>query len=136
MADGAGMSSPNEVLSELLELAGWSPRRLAREINKLFGVGPSSESAPYYWRDQGGVPHAPIPSLVVFVLARQLGKQLTMDAVWGSRAVESHVVVPASLGFDLPWNHASTLQIADDWLMAGLLDRRYFLTVSGATLAQ
>jgi hypothetical protein len=37
---------------------------------------------------------------------------------------------------DGPWTIASTMLVADDWLLGGLVDRRLFLSVSGATLAR
>jgi hypothetical protein len=37
---------------------------------------------------------------------------------------------------DGPWSQASTMLVAEDWLLGGLVDRRLFLSVSGAALAQ
>jgi hypothetical protein len=53
----------NQVLAACLVEAGLTPRALAREINRLFGPGTVAETAPYYWRDSGGVPRAPLPAL-------------------------------------------------------------------------
>jgi hypothetical protein len=130
------MSMTNASLAMHLELAGWSPRKLGREINRLFGPGTVSETAPYYWRDRGGMPHAPLPALAAFALSRQLGRPVSVEALWEGGATESAMVMTSDSGFDLPWNFAATLQVADDWLMASMLDRRIFLTVSGATLAR
>ncbi|WP_230415997.1 hypothetical protein [Micromonospora tarapacensis] len=42
----------------------------------------------------------------------------------------------ASTGMDGPWTLASTMLVAEDWLLGGLVDRRMFLSVSGAALTQ
>ncbi|WP_425468088.1 carph-isopro domain-containing protein [Pseudonocardia kunmingensis] len=52
----------NQVLAELLTELGWSPRALARKVNRLHGAGTVAESAPYHWRDSGGLPRPPIPA--------------------------------------------------------------------------
>ncbi len=35
---------------------------------------------------------------------------------------------------DLPWSRTGTMGLLDDWVRAGLLDRRHFLAVSGAAV--
>jgi hypothetical protein len=129
-------TTPNGVLGGLLEEANWSPRALAREINKLFGHGTVSDTAPYYWRDSGGVPHTPLPMLAAYVLSRHLGRSIEPRHIWQNADVNSPSVVPAISGFDLPWSVASTKQVAQEWAMSGLIDRRAFLAVSGAALAR
>jgi hypothetical protein len=46
------------------------------------------------------------------------------------------MVLPASAGMDGLWTLTSTMQVAEDWLLGGLVDRRLFLSVSGTALAQ
>jgi len=130
------VAAPNPMLTAHLEEAGWSPRALAREINRLFGPGTVSDTAPYYWRDSGGVPHPPLPSLAAHVLSRRLGRAVDVDDLWQGAALDSSAVVPATSGMDLPWSVDSTVRVAQDWLMAGLVDRRVFLAVSGGALAR
>ena len=40
----------------------------------------------------------------------------------------------ADSGMDVPWSRDSALQILEDWLFSGLMDRRIFLAVSGTAL--
>jgi len=40
----------------------------------------------------------------------------------------------ADSGMDVPWSRESALQILEDWLLSGLMDRRIFLAVSGTAL--
>jgi hypothetical protein len=129
VADG-----PNEVLTSLLEELGWSPRALARRINHVFGVGTVAETAPYHWRDSGRTPRPPLPQLAAWVLSRELGRPVTAVELWKGRVSGSPLVLPADLDMDGPWSRASTLGLLEDWVVAGLLDRRHFLAVSGATI--
>jgi hypothetical protein len=138
--DVAAMPTPdqrhNAVLAACLVEAGWSPRQMAREINAVFGTGTVSESAPYYWRDAGGVPHPPLPALAAYVLSRHLGRSITVAELWQDRATDSPHILPATAGLDQPWTPDGTQRIAEDLLLSGLIDRRVFLTVSGAGLAR
>lgn len=125
----------NEPLAALLADAGWTPRALARELNATFGQGTVSATAPYFWRDHGGVPHAPLPALVSYALSNRLGRRVTVADIWGDRAPDSPQVQLASAGMNHPWSVAGTRMVAQDWLAGGLVDRRHFLAVSGSTLA-
>lgn len=124
----------NPVLSAYLVEAGWSPRALAREINKLFGTGTVSETAPYYWRDSGGVPHPRLPAFTAHVLSQRLGRPVEVAQLWRG-ASNSASILLATSGLDLSWTVDSTVRVAHDWVMAGLTDRRVFLAVTGAALA-
>lgn len=136
------MASPadrtNYALSARLAEAGLTPRTLARELNRLFGPGTLAETAPYYWRDAGGVPRPPLPTLTAYVISRHLGRVVTARDLWPGQHEDpgATLVLPASTGMDGPWNRASTMLVAEDWLLGGLVDRRLFLSVSGAALAQ
>ncbi|MGH2371010.1 MAG: carph-isopro domain-containing protein [Chloroflexota bacterium] len=129
MADG-----PNEVLTSLLDELGWSPRALARRINHVFGAGTVADTAPYHWRDNGRTPRPPLPELTAWVLSRELGRPVTAAELWKGRANGSPLVLPADIDMGGPWSRASTLGLLDDWVVAGLLDRRHFLAVSGTTI--
>lgn len=118
--------------------AGLTPRTLARELNRRFGEGTLAETAPYYWRDAGGVPRPPLPTLTAYVISRRLGRVVTVTDLWPGQGADADatLVLPATAGMDGPWTPASTMLVADDWLLGGLVDRRLFLSVSGAALAQ
>lgn len=59
---------------------------------------------------------------------------MTTAELWKGRASGSPLVLPADIDMDGPWSRASTLGLLDDWVVAGLLDRRHFLAVSGTTI--
>jgi len=126
----------NPVLASLMVEASLSPRALAREINRLVGSGTVAETAPYYWRDSGGVPREPLPSLAAYVLSRRLGRIIGVRDLWKGRATDATRLVPADAGMGQSWTLPTTLSIAEDWLLGGLLDRRMFLAVSGDVLAR
>ncbi len=127
----------NPALGEHLAEAGLGPRALAREVNRLFGAGTVAETAPYYWRDAGGFPRPPLPALTAYILSRHLGRVITARDLWPGQADHDGTsVIPASAGMDGPWTLANTMLVADDWLLGGLVDRRLFLSVSGAALAR
>jgi len=126
---------PNEELAALLAEAGCTPRALARQLNAAFGQGTVSATAPYFWRDHGGIPHAPLPALVAYVLSDRLGRRVTPARIWGSHAADSPQLQLASAGMNHPWSIAGTRIVAHDWVVGGLVDRRQFLAVSGSALA-
>ncbi len=126
----------NHPLAAHLAEAGLTPRALAREMNRLFGPGTVAETAPYYWRDTGGLPRDPLPALAAYVLSRHLGRVVTVGELWQGRAADTTLFMPADAGMNRPWTLASTLLVAEDWLLGGLLDRRLFLSVTGAALAR
>jgi hypothetical protein len=125
---------PNEVLTSILDELGWSPRALARRINHVFGAGTVADTAPYHWRDSGCTPRPPLPELAAWVLSRELGRPVTAAELWKGRASGSPLMLPADIDMDGPWSRAGTLAMLDDWVVAGLLDRRHFLAVSGTTI--
>jgi hypothetical protein len=124
----------NSALAQCLEALGWAPTTLARKINGLFGAGTVSVSAPYYWLETGGIPRPPLPTLAAYVLSRHLGRLVTVEELWHGRASSSPLLAPADAGMDVPWSSAGTLQLLEDWLLGGLMDRRTFLAISGSTL--
>jgi hypothetical protein len=116
--------------------AGLSPRSLAREINRLAGAGTVAETAPYHWRDAGGVPRDPLPGLTAYILSRHLGRIVTVGDLWQGRAADATLFLPADVGMGRSWTPASTVAFMEDWLLGGLLDRRVFLSVTGAALTR
>lgn len=126
----------NRVLAELLAELGWSPRALARRINRLYGAGTVAESAPYHWRDRGGVPRPPIPTYVANALGRELGRIVSVEELWQGRAPEVPMTLTADEGIGMqPWSRDGMLAILQDWVAAGIVDRRHFLAVTGAAMA-
>lgn len=113
---------------------GWSPRALARRINQVLGVGSVASTSPYHWRDSGCVPRPPLPELTAWVLSRELGRPVTVAELWQGRTSGSPLVLPADIEMDGPWSRASALRLISDWVVAGLLDRRHFLSISGAAI--
>jgi hypothetical protein len=128
------MSSPNEILSRYLLLAGWNPKVFARKINKLCGYPAVAETAPYYWRDEGGVPQPPVPQVAAHALSQQLGRTITVEELWKGRAAGSGLWVSADEGMSTAWTTEETARLAEDWMLGGLTDRRTFLAVSGPAL--
>src|SRR3954463_12817284 len=103
MSRSTGKAGPNEVLSAYLAEAGWSPRAFARELNRLLGETAVSDTAPYYWRDSGGVPGPPIPSVAAYALSCRLGRTVTVAELWEGRTRESGSVLSATLAMAGPW---------------------------------
>ena len=106
--------------------AGLTPRTLARELNRLFGPGTLAETAPYYWRDAGGIPRPPLPTLTAYVISRHLGRVVTVrTSGLGKTTPRCH---PGLAG--QRWHgrsvdtRAGTMRVAEDWLLGGLVDRR------------
>jgi hypothetical protein len=123
------------VLAELLAELGWSPRALARRLNRLYGAGTVAESAPYHWRDSGGIPRPPIPTYVATALGRELGRIVSVEELWRGRAPESPMILTADEGIGVqPWSRNGMLAILEDWVVSGLVDRRQFLAVTGAAI--
>lgn len=121
------------VLEGLLRELGWTPRLLARRLNRNFGPGIVAETAPYHWC-RGGVPRPPLPSLVAHLLSTELGRLVTVQELWLGAATDSPLMIPADAGLHQPWTKTGALSAVDDWVVAGLLDRRQFLAVSGVSL--
>ncbi|MET9241293.1 carph-isopro domain-containing protein [Nonomuraea sp. NPDC003709] len=124
----------NPVLAACLEELGWSPKALARKLNKVFGPGTVAESAPYHWRDCASVPRSPLPMMTAYVLSQEMGRVISVGELWQGRAPESPMLVPASGGLELPWTAQALWRIVEDWVVGGLVDRRQFLAISGSGL--
>ncbi|MDF3290508.1 hypothetical protein [Streptomyces silvisoli] len=72
------------VLTTCLARLGWSPERLAREINRVCGPGTISVKAPYNWL-KGARPRGQLPDVVARILSKELGEPLTAEAIWAAR---------------------------------------------------
>ncbi len=78
-------------LAEVLAWAGWTPRRLGREINSwLLRHHRQSErihpTAPYAWVRKGSCPYDPYPSITAAVLSEHLGRGITIAGLWPHRS--------------------------------------------------
>ncbi|MFD4751838.1 carph-isopro domain-containing protein [Streptomyces sp. NPDC058426] len=125
---------PNAVLAGCLDELGWSPKALARKLNRVFGTGTVAESAPYHWRDAGALPRSPLPAMTAYVLAQELGRLVSVADLWQGRAGDSSALVPADTDLAKPWTRNGMEAIVEDWVRGGLVDRRRFLAISGAGL--
>ncbi|WLW58712.1 carph-isopro domain-containing protein [Streptomyces sp. YU58] len=124
----------NEVLSGCLDELGWSPKAFARKLNRVFGVGTVAESAPYHWRDTGGVPRSPLPTMAAYVLSQELGRVISVEQLWQGRAADSPVLIAADASLGHAWDVQGLGHIVENWVLGGLLDRRRFLAISGSGL--
>ncbi|BFO14023.1 hypothetical protein SHKM778_04110 [Streptomyces sp. KM77-8] len=132
MAPQAG--KPNAVLARCLDELGWSPKALARKLNRVFGAGTVAESAPYHWRDAGSLPRSPLPMMAAYVLSQELGRPVPVAELWQGRVGDSSTLVPADTDLVRPWTVQGMEATVGDWVMGGLVDRRRFLAISGAGL--
>ncbi|GGM63614.1 hypothetical protein GCM10012275_37750 [Longimycelium tulufanense] len=78
-------------LRAYLDRLGWSPERLAKEINRVSGPGAISSKAPYAWL-RGSYPRGNTPRLVAEILGCHLGENVTVEKVWPDKW--RHVVPP------------------------------------------
>ena len=131
---GVRSSGPNVVLTAALAELGWSPKNLARRLNREFGPGTVAETAPYHWRDAGAVPRAPLPAMTAHLLSQELGRMVTVGELWQGKAADSVMLLAASMGLDRAWTMTDLEDIVEDWIRGGLVDRRRFLAISGAGL--
>lgn len=126
----------NSELARCLDELGWSPRTLARRINRLAGPNCVSESGPYYWRDKGGVPHSPVPGIAAHVLSCELGRSVTAEQLWQGRADDGAPLIPSTAGTEDAWSEEGMLRVIEEWLSRGLTDRRISLAVSGSAITR
>lgn len=131
---GTGLGQPNSVLAAALDELGWTPKMLARRLNREFGAGTTAESAPYHWRDAGAVPRTPLPAMTTHLLSQELGRVISIGELWHGRATDTVSLLTAGQGLDRAWTMNDLEDIVDDWVRGGLVDRRRFLAISGAGL--
>ncbi|GAA0359265.1 hypothetical protein NE235_17270 [Actinoallomurus spadix] len=138
--DNCKAGKPNEKLKDLLEEVGWRPESLARRINAAISTMRRENrqihhKTPYRWLNRGEVPHAPVPEVVVWLLADATGRDLTFDQVWPRGAPRSSLLLPADHRLDLPWDAGGLLRLLEEWSHP-MLTRRTFMAVSGMTLTR
>ncbi|SDT76676.1 hypothetical protein SAMN05216371_5241 [Streptomyces sp. TLI_053] len=102
----------NEELARILHQLGWSPERLAREVNLTLParLGISS-TAPYKWRDRGMVPRSPHDQAVCEVFSRTLGIAVTYEQLWGRMGGHRGAKILSPRLLTDPWT-ADTAQTA------------------------
>ncbi|MGH3449066.1 MAG: carph-isopro domain-containing protein [Nocardioidaceae bacterium] len=105
------------MLAGLLTELNWSPRDLARRLNRLYGPRMVAETAPYHWRDAGRVPRPPVPTYVAAVLGRELGRPISLDEPWQGRAAGFPGVLSADTGLGGLWPRDAVTTMLDDWVV-------------------
>ncbi|BFV59342.1 hypothetical protein KCMC57_up44460 [Kitasatospora sp. CMC57] len=102
----------NEELARILHQLGWSPERLARELNAALPPGLAiSSTAPYKWRDRGMVPRSPHDQTVCEVLSRTVGIAVTYEQLWGQMGSSRGAKILSPRLLTDPWT-ADTAQTA------------------------
>ncbi|MER5354210.1 hypothetical protein ABT093_28230 [Kitasatospora sp. NPDC002551] len=102
----------NEELARILHQLGWSPERLAREVNLTVPARMAiSSTAPYKWRDRGMVPRSPHDQAVCEVLSRTLGIAVTYEQLWGPMGGHRGAKILSPRLLTDPWT-ADTAQTA------------------------
>ncbi|WP_441246141.1 hypothetical protein [Kitasatospora sp. McL0602] len=102
----------NEELARILHQLGWSPERLAREVNAALPAALAiSSTAPYKWRDRGMVPRAPHDQAVCEVLSRTVGMAVTYEQLWGQMGSSRGAKILSPRLLTDPWT-ADTAQTA------------------------
>lgn len=107
-------TAENAVLVTGLGRLGWSPDRLAREINRVCGPGTISNKAPYHWV-RGVKPRAPLRSVVAMILSEQLGETIEVADLWPDAAAGVRMVWSSADGQAPGWSGDAVLA-AIDWL--------------------
>ncbi|MFB8173801.1 hypothetical protein ACFC60_38210 [Kitasatospora purpeofusca] len=102
----------NEELARILHQLGWSPERLARELNLTLPARLAiSSTAPYKWRDRGMVPRSPHDQAVCEVFSRTLGIAVTYEQLWGRMGGHRGAKILSPRLLTDPWT-ADTAQTA------------------------
>ncbi|MFI6883785.1 hypothetical protein [Streptosporangium canum] len=118
-----------------LDELGWRPETLARKINAVLHQSGEKrrvhEKTPYRWL-KGEVPHAPVPDIVVCLLAEARGQPVSFDALWPNTPRRCLLWTEADDGMDVALNHTGLLKLLEDWSHRML--RRTFITLTGTAL--
>lgn len=124
-------------LRTLLQRARLSPERLARQLNrKAAEMGLPNrvdEKTPYKWF-KGTVPRFPWPTMVASLLSTLLRAEVTIDDLGWNIGKEDVLCVPASSGLLVPWTAEGALSAANNVMYNGIMERRFFLSLSGTAL--
>lgn len=126
-------NEPNRSLAAMLDELGWSPRDLSQHLNEALGEYGVSPTAPYHWRDHGGVPRSPLAQLTAQLLSHHLRRHVSCEHLWGRPFPALANAVTADHGFADPMDRNTTLQIIREWGASGP-DRRTILAISGQAL--
>lgn len=128
----------NQVLSTVLEGAGWSCACLAREVNACMKADYIGRSTVSEWVNKGRVPREPLPTVVAHVLSEATGRKISVTQLWGRPGAESSLWVSADEGYPLRGGFGSVLDMAQEWMTytgeSMDVDRRELLAVSGTAL--
>jgi len=132
-------SGCNHELVALLDELGWTPARLAREINDMMRCRQVVRQTVSDWTHLGSTPRDPLPTVVAHLLSVALNRAITVEQLWLGRAKASTLWLPADAGINLPWTPSATVAVLDSWLQGGGPqqmdpDRREFMTIAGAAL--
>ncbi|WP_433195814.1 hypothetical protein ACQP1G_42445 [Nocardia sp. CA-107356] len=109
-----GGTQPNAELRRLLEEIGWSPRELARQVNRVVSADRRvHRTTPFTWLE-GVVPRDPLPAVVAGVLTEARGEIVTVEHLWPRRAMPTQMWLPAvaQIGDDR-WMPADTVALLD-----------------------
>lgn len=68
-------------LADYLAELEWSPERLARQLNAVYGPGTAGATTPYAWL-LGRVPRGRLPYRVAELLSARLGRTVTVGDLW------------------------------------------------------
>ncbi len=103
--------SKDSLLATCLSRLGWSPERLAREINRAAGPDSISAKAPYGWLN-GACPRGSLPHLVADILTEHLRTTITAEQLWPDQAIRRKLQSPADTGIDHAWSQEATRRTA------------------------
>lgn len=88
------------MLAVNLARLGWSPERLAGEVNRVCGPGTISRKAPYGWL-KGSCPRGGVPHVVARILTERLGEPVAAEELWPGTVLRPPL--DDVDGFDAPW---------------------------------
>ncbi|WP_433247764.1 hypothetical protein ACQPYK_47605 [Streptosporangium sp. CA-135522] len=117
-------------LQGFLDRLGWSPERLAREINHIRGNEGVSPKAPYHWL-RGAYPRRDIPHAVAEVLSERLGEPIDVGMIWPGRSMPglgSRPLAPTAAVADVSPDHSGLTPLIKDSCDSILLARRVSIT--------
>ncbi len=78
----AGRDGPNAQLRHYLDKLGWSPGRLACELNHVLGPAYAARSTVAEWL-KGRIPREPLPTITAHVIGEAVGESVSLTSLWG-----------------------------------------------------
>jgi hypothetical protein len=94
--------SETSLLAACLARLGWSPERLASEINRVCGRGTISSKAPYGWL-KGSCPRGRLGIVVARILSERLGERISPEQLWPGRQFNEPGMAAADHGLKGAW---------------------------------